>query len=120
MVLQLDFLPHVSDLFASQLRLVRDGADPLPVFAPIFISLTAPGPKRELARLGEQLAAAGVIVLSADELMAALNPEFMIGFAAPRLGANHPALKQARAQLKANQFLEALLTVRTALAAMRR
>ncbi|HSS01262.1 MAG TPA: hypothetical protein VLM79_29590 [Kofleriaceae bacterium] len=118
--LQLDFLPHVSDLFASQMRLVRDGADPLPVFAPIFIVLTAPGPKRDAARLGEQLAAAGVVVLTADEFMAALNPEFMIGFAAPRLGANHPALKQARAQLKANQFLEALITVRTALAAARR
>jgi hypothetical protein len=115
--LQLDFLPHASDLFASQMRVVRDGADPLPVFAPIFISLTAPGPKRELARLGEQLQAAGVVVVSADELVAALNPEYMVGFAAPRLGAGHPSLKQARAQLKAGQFFEALVTVRNALAA---
>jgi hypothetical protein len=119
-VLQLDFAPHVSDLFASQMRVVRDGADPLPVFAPIFISLTASSPKRELARLGEQLQAAGVIVLSADEFMAALNPEYMIGFAAPRVGAGHSALRQARAQLKAGQFFEALVTVRGALAAARR
>src|SRR6185503_7557007 len=91
--LQLDFIPGISDLFASHMRVIRDGVDPLPVFAPIFISLTAPGPKRELARLGEQLEAAGVVVLTADEFMAALNPEYMIAFAAPRVGAANAALK---------------------------
>ena len=117
--LQLDFAPGVADLFASHMRVTRDGVDPLPVFAPIFISLTAPGPERDLARLGEQLEAAGVVVVSADEFMAALNPEYMIGFAAPRLGAAHAALRQARAQLKAGQFFDALITVRSALAASR-
>ena len=54
-------------------------------------------------------------MLTPDEFMAALNPEYMIEFATPIVGANHPALIQARAQLRDGRYLESLLTLRGAL-----
>jgi hypothetical protein len=114
----IEFFPGVTDLYASELRLERVGGETLPVVAPIHIQLTGPDldrPRRELPALAEELEALGVRVLTPDELMAALNPEYMLGFAVPRLGARHPAVLQARAELAAGRYYEALLTIRAAL-----
>jgi putative glycoside hydrolase with GxGYxYP motif/GxGYxY motif-containing protein len=110
----LEFFPGATDLYASTVRVQRPGPDPMPVFVPIFTGGLGP-PKRDAAGLAEKLAAAGVVVVTPDELMAALNPEYMIGFAEPRLGAGHPALVQARSQMQAGRFLDALMTIRAAL-----
>jgi hypothetical protein len=58
---------------------------------------------------------AGILVLTPDEYMAALNPEYMIEFATPLLGADDPSLVQAQALLESGQFFESLLTIREAL-----
>jgi putative glycoside hydrolase with GxGYxYP motif/GxGYxY motif-containing protein len=118
--LRIEYVPGTTDLSVATLEAKRAGVDPLPVYAPILISLVAPGPKRDLASLPDALAAAGLLVVTPDEMLASLNPEFMIAFAEPRLGADSAALAQARAQLAAGKYLDALLTVRAALAAQAR
>jgi len=69
----------------------------------------------DLRVVTEEFERAGGVVLHPDEFVAALNPEFMIEWAAPILGAEHPALAQAQAQLQDGAFFDSLLTVREAL-----
>ena len=57
----------------------------------------------------------GGLVLTPDEFMAMLNPEFMIDWARPRLGSSDPALVQAEGLLRQGKYLESLLAVRGAL-----
>ncbi len=47
--------------------------------------------------------------------MAALNPEVMIEFAIPYLGAEHAAIQEARNQLEAGEYFYGLTTIRDAL-----
>src|SRR5439155_1695863 len=108
------FTGGITDFTVASIRVTRDAPAPLPAIVPVFSAFV--DNRTQLAGLAEQLAGAGVVVLTPDELMAAFNPEYMIGFAAARLGANAPALVTARAQLQAGQYLDALLTVRAALA----
>ena len=53
-------------------------------------------------------------MLTPDELMAAFNPEYVVVFAATRLGET-AAVSQARSQLAGGRYRDALLTVRAAL-----
>jgi hypothetical protein len=57
----------------------------------------------------------GGLVLIPDEMMAALNPEFMIEWATPILGADNSSLLQAQTLLQQKKFLESLSTIRDAL-----
>jgi hypothetical protein len=80
------------------------------------MNLVTSASNADIPSLAGQLQAGGVVVVTPDEFMAALNPEFLIAFAEPRLGSGNPTLAQAKTQLQAGQFMDALLSVRAALA----
>ena len=101
-------------LYLDSIHLTRDEPLDFPVFAMAALVLTHPVERDALELIG-MLEQAGVLVLTPDEYMAALNPEFMIEWATPILGAEHPSLAQARAQLQDGAFFDSLLTVREAL-----
>jgi len=103
-----------TDLFVDYILATRKEGLDLPVFAGIFQVTTYPGTPEAL-QLAEDLEMAGALVLSPDEFMAALNPEFMIEWASPILGPEHPALDEARQKLAEGDFLSSLLIIREAL-----
>jgi len=94
----------------------RESSLGLPVFAAVLIPLVCP-PQRltEAPQLAEDLERSGGIVLPPEEFIAALNPEFMIEWAAPILGSEHPALDEGRQRLAEGDQLTSLLIVRDAL-----
>lgn len=102
------------DLYADDILVAREGGLDLPVFACIAEITTSPA-QPDNVHVVDDLQRAGVVVLHPDEFLAALNPEFMIEWATPILGADHPALAQVRDQLQNGNFLDSLLTVREAL-----
>ena len=84
--------------------------------AAVFIPLVGPiEPLPPQLAIAEEFEAAGGLVLTPDEFMAALNPEYMLEFATPRLGADHPSLVQAREHLSQGRYFESLLAVRDGL-----
>lgn len=94
---------------------ITNGPD-LPMIAPILIVII--DQSRELTYapgLTKKLENAGGMALYPDELLAVLNPEFMINWATPILGEGHTELIQAQDQLDSGLFLQSLLTVRAAL-----
>jgi hypothetical protein len=100
------------DLFADYILTTREESTGLPKFSSILVS----GWWEPLAIfLAEKFELAGVVVLHPDEFLAALNPEFMIEWATPILGSEHPALDEARQQLVESNFLASLITIREAL-----
>jgi hypothetical protein len=105
------------DLYGDTIRAEREGGLDLPVFATIAVITTLPGHPDNVL-LADELEAAGVVVLYPHEFMAALNPEFMIEWAGPMLGARHPALVEAQRLLDEERFLESLLAVREGLKAL--
>ena len=86
----------------------------MPLFSMMALIMTA-GVQPDVTQLIDRMELAGIVVLTPDEYVAALNPEYMIEFATPHLGANGPSLVQARALLGSGDFFESLLTVREAL-----
>ncbi len=107
-----------TDLFADYIVAEREGGLDLPVMAGAFIALVGPvQPLDESLEITREFERRGGLVLQPDEFMAALNPEYMIDFATPRLGAGHASLAAARQHLDAGDYLASLLTVRAALRA---
>jgi hypothetical protein len=113
---RVDYWRGVTALYVDTIRATRSSGSALPVFAGVFIVVIDQSQRlTEAPHLAEDFEAAGGITLHPDEFLAALNPEFMIEWATPILGANHPALAQAQAQLQNDDFFDSLLTVREAL-----
>jgi hypothetical protein len=108
-----------ADLYADTIILRRQGGSAMPTALPIFIGLVGPtNPLNEDLRLvTEEFTRRGGLLLTPDEFMAALNPEYMIGWAAAMLGPDHPALIEAQRLMNDGQFLRSLVTVREALRA---
>jgi hypothetical protein len=94
--------------------LIRQGGLDFPVVSVIGL-FTPKLDEPEVIQLIDQMESAGVLVLTPDEYMAALNPEYMIEFATPLLGADNQSLVQAQTLLESGKFFESLLTVRDAL-----
>jgi len=91
------------------------GACPaMPVFAVLQL-MWEEGMEDLPRRVTGRLESGGGVVLHPDEFLASLNPEFMIEWATPILGAGHPALAQAQDLLAQGDFLDSLSTVREAL-----
>jgi hypothetical protein len=113
---RIDYWRGATALYVDTIRATRSGGSALPIFGGVFI-VTIDQSQRmtEAPQLAEDFEAAGGITLHPDEFLAALNPEFMIEWATPILGADHPALAQAQAQLQNGDFFDSLLTVREAL-----
>jgi hypothetical protein len=113
---RIDYWRGATELYVDTIRAIRSGGAALPVFAGAFIVVIDQSQRlTEAPQLAEDFEAAGGITLHLDEFLAALNPEFMIEWATPILGADHPALAQAQAQLQNGDFFDSLLTVREAL-----
>jgi hypothetical protein len=106
-----------SDLYLDTITLTRSGGSIFPVFAPVYVGQvsTEPPTNADLQAITTGYEADEVVVLSPDEFIAALNPEFMIEFAIPYLGERHRAIQAARAQLRTGQYFESLYTIREAL-----
>jgi hypothetical protein len=98
-------------LYADQIIATRREPLDLPVMSAAFAvpDMQSDTPPLDIV---QQFEAAGGLVLTPDEFIAMLNPEFMIEWATPRLGASHPSLVEARAHLAAGRYMESLLAVR--------
>ena len=105
-----------TDLYADTITLSRAGGSALPVVAPIFMG-AAGNLNEDLRLVTEEFERRGGVLLTPDELMATLNPEYMIGWAAHMLGSDDPALVEAQRLLDDGQFLQSLYAVREALRA---
>ncbi len=105
-----------ADLYADTISLTRAGGPGLPIVAPIFMQ-AAPNLSEDLRLVTDEFERRGGVLLTPDELIAALNPEYMIGWAAPMLGSDDPALANAQSLLEDGQFLQSLYAVREALRA---
>jgi hypothetical protein len=106
------------DLYADTIDVARLGGRSMPIFA---VATLMWGQQSEDVpmRFQDRLEAGGGVVLHPDEFLAALNPEFMIDWATPYLGAGHPAILEAQALLGEDRFLESLLAVREGLKELR-
>lgn len=108
--------PSAAQITADYFSIKKNEPDNFPVFAALLIPLLSADRMTDVPRqFAEKFETAGGILLTPDEFMAALNPEFMVDFAIPYLGANHPALTQANQQLAEGKYFASLLTVRNAL-----
>lgn len=107
------------DLIVDSIVVRREGGALMPRFAAIFIGLVGPvdSMDEDIRIVTEDFAAGGGIVLHPDDFAAALNPAFMLDLAEELLGADDPALDEARALLDAGEYYEALIAVRGALIA---
>jgi hypothetical protein len=104
-----------TDVYADTITATREGGLDLPVFSLVYLSLMTTQRLTEAPQFAEEFEAAGGIVLTPDEFMAALNPEYMIGLASQIMGAEHPSITTAQQQLSGGDYLESLLTIRAAL-----
>jgi hypothetical protein len=115
-----DYLGGSTELMVDTIHAVQIEGSRVPIFAPLYIMGIDDPEVLENMRygpelLGEALEASGGIMLTPEEFLAALNPEYMLEFATPMLGADHPALLKARDLMDNGNFLESLLTIRSAL-----
>jgi hypothetical protein len=102
------------DMCADTIDLSRLSGPALPIFA-VATLMWEPDLEDVPTRFKDRLEAGGGVVLHPDEFLAALNPEFMIEWATPYLGADHPAIVDAETLLGRDRFLESLLAVREGL-----
>jgi hypothetical protein len=86
----------------------------MPAFAAVQL-MWEPGVMDAPGRLAAALESGGGVVLTPEEFLAALNPEFLIDWATPYLGAGHPAIVEAQTLLSEDSFRESLFVVREAL-----
>jgi hypothetical protein len=111
-----DYYRGPTDLYADYIVTTREERDGMPNFASIVVGFGFPD-RSELytVQLAEAIREQGGIVIHPDEFSAALNPEFMLEWAIPILGANHPRLAQAHTQLASGDYFASLLSIRRAL-----
>ncbi len=110
---QLEYLGG-TDLYLDTIHVTRQGGPVLPVYAAGFIPATWMG-VGETLQLADDMQAAGVLVLTPDEFMAAINPEFMTNWATDVLGTFHPDVRDATDYLNTGDYFESLLAARRAL-----
>ncbi len=103
-----------ADLSVDYVRAKRQGELNLPLIAGVFV-IPAPGDLEQRLRIAEDFERRGGLVLTPDELMAALSPEYMMAWASPILGADHPALVEAQSLLNQGRYFESLSVVRKTL-----
>ena len=106
------------DLLADQIKIIKDEPDDFPVFASLLIVTTRNeyGTQIKSPQLFKQkFEQAGGIVLTPEEFMSALNPQYMIELATTILGAGNADLAESKKLLNEGEFYSSLLTVRKAL-----
>ena len=104
------------ELTADNIKVIRTEPDSFPVFAPLLIVTTLAGEQYKFpARFTRLFESGGGLVLTPDEFMAALNPEYMIDMATPILGAGDSSVVRATEQLIEGDHFGSLLTIRSGL-----
>ena len=88
----------------------------LPVLAPIFAPIGSLLNSTAVLELSDEIKQRGGMVLSPDEYMASLNPEYMLALAAERLSNSDSNVRLAANLMQANKYLDSLMTSRGALA----
>jgi len=90
----------------------------MPAFAAVQL-MWEPGIMDAPDRFADALESGGGVVLTPEEFLATLNPEFMIDWSTPYLGTDHPAIVEAQTLLSEESFRESLFVVREALKELR-
>lgn len=92
-----------------------DDGPALPPFTTVFINDDPNLTEGLPAQFQAAFEAGGGLLLTPDEFFAALDPEYMLELATPLLGADHPAVVEAKALMDQHEFLQALLRIRAGL-----
>jgi len=114
----LDFGSGATDLYIDWVRIVNKNGSTYPVNTSIVLDNinwrdpALPGVSRQF--IG-QIEAAGGVVLSPDECLASLNPEYMINLAETMLPPDNPLLVSAKAQFAVKDYFNSLISVRDAI-----
>ncbi|MFZ5519211.1 MAG: YCF48-related protein [Candidatus Zhuqueibacterota bacterium] len=117
---RLDYYQAGSDLYIDYIHSSRNQGPILPVFASILIGLIIDPDDMDFqteapSRFTNAFEDSGGIVLTSDEFVASLNPEYMIKLAESILTANDPLLVQAKSQFSEGDYFSSLISVRSAL-----
>lgn len=115
LVFQIIYDGGATDLYIDDIRTEQTVDVVFPYFAHVGIDNIGAATANVPGDFISAFENAGGVVIHPDEFMAALNPEFMIEFAAPLLGMQHPAITEAQQQLAAGEYFNSLMTVRAAL-----
>jgi GxGYxYP putative glycoside hydrolase C-terminal domain/FlgD Ig-like domain/GxGYxYP_N second domain len=109
-----------TELYADYFKIIRSGGPALPSFRTVLVPLIInvnemPYQNSAAGRFTDIFESAGGIVLTADEYLAALNPEYMLDLATPILGPGHQVITKAQQELSEKNFLGSLITIREGL-----
>ena len=118
--IRLDYLDDATVLYADYIHLIHAPPHDLPAFNVIFIGLIVdpdhmPGMTTAAGSFVTEFESRGGIILTPDEYLAALNPEYMLGLAQQRLGAADPDVIASEALLVAGEYMNSLLMLRAVL-----
>lgn len=105
-----------TDLYADLVETSQQSPSEFPVFAMVGIDNIGVAQARTPEKFNLAIERRGGVVLSPNEFMAALNPEYMVEFATSLLGPGNEALARARTLLDGGDYFGSLVTTRRALA----
>ena len=108
---ELSYLGSV-DLSLESIRVSKLSEVHFPVFSCVLIT---PCSLPEVHSTIESIKDDGGHVLTPDEFLGALNPEFMIDWASNILGEDHPSIAAASQQFLEGEYYQSLLTIRSSL-----
>jgi hypothetical protein len=101
---------------ADYFDIKREQAIGFPVFASCIIPLLSADRMTDVpSDFASSFEAAGGLLLTPDEFLASLNPQFMLEFALKYLNENDPAIIQAREKLEEGFYFQSLISLREAL-----
>lgn len=102
------------DLYVDTIHVVRKERLDLPAYAVGYMPLTW-GNMGDNPVFADQMQEAGVLVLTPDEFMASINPEFMTTWATDLMSPLHPEVQAATNFLAEGKYYESLISARKAL-----
>jgi hypothetical protein len=111
--IRMDYLGTSTALVVDTVE-VKNVDPVMPVFALIRVDWNGDVSQKP-GQFGKGFEEGGGVFLTVEEFMASLNPEFMIEFAEPLVGSDHPLLIRAKEQFARGQYYESLISVRLAL-----
>ena len=105
-----------SDINMDYILIKKDDPDNFPLFVPLIMVLTTGERQADTPYLfNEKFENTGGLVLTPNEFLAALNPEYMIELAEPILGSGNAGLVEAKNEYASGNYYKSLIAVRNAL-----